>query len=143
MANEETKAWLRSYRYLQKEAERVEDELAFWRSKAEKMTRQMSGMPGSSGEGDRVSAAVEKIVELEEKLEKAHAEVLERREAIESAIDTLPNETYRLLLKLKYINNDTWEVIAEKMNKSSRHTRRIHNFALKELEMSLNVLLDT
>lgn len=133
MTVEETKTWLKSYQYLLKEAERIEEELEYWRSKAEKMTREMSGQPSGSGGGDQVSSSVEKIMELEEELEDKHKDLLERKEAIETAIDALPNETYRLLLKLKYINGNKWETIAVKMNYNYRWTLYLHGRALQAL----------
>ena len=133
MTVEETKTWLKSYRYLLKESERIDEELEYWRSRSEKMTREMTGQPSGPGGGDQVSHSVEKIVELEEKLEQKHRDLMERKTAIEKAIDSLPNETYRLLLKRKYINGNTWEQIAVKMNYNYRWTLYLHGRALQAL----------
>lgn len=133
MTTEEVKTWLRSYRYLKNEAERLEEELAYWRSKAEKMTRELSGMPSGSGGGDKVPACVEKIWELERKLEEQLKEVIGRRNEIEKAISSVPNETYQLLLRLKYIDGDTWEKIAVKMNYKYRWVQYLHGRALQAI----------
>lgn len=131
MTIEETKARLRSYRYLLKESERIEEELEYWRSKSERMTREMCGQPSGSGSGDKVSASVEKILELEEKLSQKHADLMERKAQIEAAIDSLSNETYRLILKLKYINGNTWEQIAVKLDCTYRWVLYLHGRALQ------------
>ena len=133
MTTEEVKTWLRSYRYLKSEAERLEEELAEWRSKAEKMTRELSGMPSGSGGWDKVPACVEKIWELERKLEEQLKEVIGRRNEIEKAITSVPNETFQLLLRLKYIDGDTWEKIAVKMNYNYRWVLYLHGRALQAI----------
>lgn len=133
MTTEEVKTWLRSYRHLKSEAERLEEELAEWRSKAEKMTRELSGMPSGSGGGDKVPACVEKIWELERKLEEQLKEVIGRRNEIEKAITSVPNETFQLLLRLKYIDGDTWEKIAVKMNYNYRWVLYLHGRALQAI----------
>lgn len=133
MTTEEVKTWLRSYRYLKSEVERLEEELAEWRSKAEKMTRELSGMPSGSGGGDKVPACVEKIWELERKLEEQLKEVIGRRNEIEKAISSVPNETFQLLLRLKYIDGDTWEKISVKMNYNYRWILYLHGRALQAI----------
>ncbi len=142
MTIEETKAWLRSYRVLVRESERIEEELAYWRSRAEKMTREMTSQPSGSGSRNSVAVAIEKIMELEERLKATHGNLLEQKSAIETVIDSLSNETYRLLLKLKYINGNTWGQIAVKSYLSERHAKRLCGKAIKDVNMSLNVTLD-
>ena len=133
MTIEETKAWLRSYRYLLKESERIEEELEYWRSKSERMTREMCVQPSGSGSGDKVSDSVEKILEMEEKLSQKQADLIKRKIQIETAIDSLSNDTYQLILKLKYINGNTWETIAVKLNYNYRWTLYLHGRALQAL----------
>lgn len=141
MTTEEVKTWLRSYRYLKSEAERLEEELAYWRSKAEKMTRELSGMPSGSGGGDKVPACVEKIWELERELNAKLSGMVEQRKEIERAIEALPDKQ-KQLLRYRYIDGMKWESIAGKIGNDSRHIRRLHGWALKSLKMSLNVRLN-
>lgn len=136
MTIEETKTWLRSYRYLLKESERIGEELEYWRSKSERMTREMSGQPSGSGSCDKVSASVEKILEIEEKLSQKHADLVEQKTQIEAAIDSLPDDTCRLILKLKYINGNTWEQIAVKLDCTYRWVLYLHGRALQSFVKS-------
>ena len=132
MTTEEVKTWLRSYRYLKSEAERLEEELAYWRSKAEKMTRELSGMPSGSGGGDKVPACVEKIWELERELNAKLSDIVEQRQAIERAIESLPNKQ-KQLMHYRYIDGMKWEKVAVEMNLEYRWVLRIHGRALQEI----------
>ena len=132
MTTEEVKTWLRSYRYLKNEAERLEEELAEWRSKAEKMTRELSGMPSGSGGGDKVPACVEKIWELERKLSAKLSDMVEQRQAIERAIEALPDKQ-KQLMRYRYIDGMKWEKVAVEMNMEYRWVLRIHGRALQEI----------
>ena len=132
MTTEEVKTWLRSYRYLKNEVERLEEELAEWRSKAEKMTRELSGMPSGSGGGDKVPACVEKIWELERKLSAKLSDMVEQRQAIERAIESLPNKQ-KQLMHYRYIDGMKWENVAVEMNMEYRWVLRIHGRALQEI----------
>ncbi len=132
MTTEEVKTWLRSYRYLKSEVERLEEELAEWRSKAEKMTRELSGMPSGSGGGDKVPACVEKIWELERKLSAKLSDMVEQRQAIERAIEALPDKQ-KQLMHYRYIDGMKWEKVAVEMNMEYRWVLRIHGRALQEI----------
>lgn len=133
MTIEEIKNWLKSYRYLIKEAERIEEELEYWHSRSEKITREMSAQPSAKGGQNQISSSVEKIIELEKELQQTYKVLLERKTEIEKAVDALQNETYRLILKLKYINGNNWESIAVKMNYNYRWTLYLHGRALQAL----------
>lgn len=132
MTTEEVKTWLRSYRYLKSEVERLEEELAEWRSKAEKMTRELSGMPSGSGGGDKVPACVEKIWELERELSAKLAGMVEQRKEIERAIEALPDKQ-KQLMRYRYIDGMKWEKVAVEMNMEYRWVLRIHGRALQEI----------
>lgn len=132
MTTEEVKTWLRSYGYLKNEAERLEEELACWRSKAEQMTRELSGMPSGSGGGDKLPTCVEKILELERELNAKLSKMVEQRKEIERAIEALPDKQ-KQLLRYRYIDGMKWERIAEKMNRTTRWVEILHGRALQIL----------
>ena len=132
MTTEEVKTWLRSYGYLKNEAERLEEELACWRSKAEQMTRELSGMPSGSGGGDKLPTCVEKILELERELNAKLSKMVEQRKEIERAIEALPDKQ-KQLLRYRYIDCMKWEKVAVEMNMEYRWVLRIHGRALQEI----------
>lgn len=132
MTTEEVKVWLRSYRYLKGEAERLEEELLYWRSKSEKMTRAMSGMPSGSGGEDQVSGSVEKIMELENRLEDKLSRMVKQRNEIEKIIDSLP-EQQKQILYARYISCLTWDQVSQKMHFDYRWVLRLHKKALQAI----------
>jgi len=87
--------------------------------------------------GNATESAVLRVVELEERLTKEIDELTEKRQEIEQAVNAVPDEVQREVLTRRYLLYQKWEVIAEEMNYSARHIRRLHGYALKN--MSLNV----
>lgn len=73
-------------------------------------------------------------MELEGKLKGQVNDAINRRNQIETAIQTVSNADLRLLLKLRYIDGDTWETIAVKMNYNYRWTLYLHGRALQALQ---------
>ncbi|MDD3230984.1 MAG: hypothetical protein PHE09_17485 [Oscillospiraceae bacterium] len=137
MATPENQAkidWLNRYRKLDKEVGRKCDELSHWRSRATKITPALTGMPGGGAAGDRIQDAVEKIVALEGEIDVEIDRLLQVRGEIEKAIKTVPDDTLRTLLELRYIDGLTFEQIAVRMNYAFRHITRLHGKALHVLE---------
>ena len=89
---------------------------------------------GSGGVTDRVGRTVAKIVDLENKINDYIDRLVSAKEAIASVVAQADNEVYKVLLERRYILHETWEVIAEKMGYSLRHTTRLHNDAMKYLQ---------
>lgn len=138
MTIDEVKAWLRSYRWLQAEIDRTEEEIEQWRARSARLTQSFSGMPSGSGSSDQIPNAVEKITELEEMLNRKIHSLTEKRIAIEKAIVSLPDKQ-RLALHYYYIEGMTWEEVREKLqHEDVRQVHRIHGAALLNLrKMSL------
>ncbi|MCM1024426.1 MAG: hypothetical protein NC395_10265 [Prevotella sp.] len=87
--------------------------------------------------GNVTENAVLRVLELEERLDREIDELSSKRAEIERAVNAIPDEAWREVLTRRYLLYQKWEVIAEKMNYSERHVRRLHGVALKN--MSLNV----
>lgn len=87
--------------------------------------------------GNGTENAVLRVMELEERLNREIDELTEKRQEIEQVVNAVPDEVQREVLTRRYLLYQKWEVIAEEMNFSERHIRRLHGYALKN--MSLNV----
>lgn len=72
-----------------------------------------------------------KIIEMEKDLN----ELCNFQIKLSGAIDKLENTNERAVLRLRYILNQTWEEIAEKMGYSLRQVTRIHGEALKSFKL--------
>lgn len=64
---------------------------------------------GRWGNGDRVADAVEKIMGIEEEINADVDRLISIRVEVEKAIKSVPDETLRTLLELRYIDGMTWE----------------------------------
>lgn len=127
--------WLNRYRKLDTEIDRKCEELSRWRSRAEKITPTLSQAPGGGGNGDRVADAVEKIMGIEEEINADVDRLISIRSEVEKAIKSVPDETLRTLLELRYIDGLTWEKIAVRMNYCYMQVCRLHGKALAEIQM--------
>lgn len=92
--------------------------------------KQITGMPGGSGSGDRLGDTVSKMVDLENHIIAKIDEYMSRRQMISEAIDRMQIEEHRLMLSMRYIRGRSWEQIAEDMHISERQCYRIHGYAL-------------
>lgn len=86
-------------------------------------------LPKSNG----TENAVLRVLELEEHLYKEIDRLTEKRQEIEQAVDSVPDEVQREVLTRRYLLYQKWELVAEEMNYSERHIRRLHEYALKKI----------
>lgn len=73
---------------------------------------------------------IEKIWEYEQKIDAKINRLVDLRAAINAAIESMENPEERLLLKYRYLKNESWEDISYELNVSYRTVHRIHASAL-------------
>ena len=73
---------------------------------------------------------IEKIWEYEQKIDKKINRLVDLRSEINAAIEKMENPEERLLLKYRYLKNESWEDISYELNVSYRTVHRIHASAL-------------
>ena len=105
----------------------------------------------TSSDKDALGNAVSKIVDLEREVNDCIDKFSEKRRNIITKIDSLENDMYYQVLFSRYIEQKTFEKIAEDNEYSVRQILRIHGDALSEFErlygseysnMSLNVTIE-
>lgn len=74
---------------------------------------------------------IEKIWEREQRINEKIDKLVDLKTEIDSAIDQMKNAEERLLLKYRYLKNESWEDIAMDLNVSYRTVHRIHASALR------------
>ena len=74
---------------------------------------------------------IEKIWEREQSLNEKIDRLVDLKTEINAAIDKLEDVEERLLLKYRYLKNESWEDIAMDLNVSYRTVHRIHAAALR------------
>lgn len=131
MTIEEKKERLNRYLDLWADIEIKQQEIETLRSRAEKITNAISPLPGGGNKKD-FTLTVDRIIEIQEKIDKKVQQANEEREYIGRIIDAVKSPLHRRVLQRKYINGDTFEQIAVKENRSYKHiVSRIYPQALK------------
>lgn len=133
MTSQEKKEFLSRYLEILAEEKDIREEIAYWESKAQKITASWSAVPSESKSSDKVQTGAIKIAELRESLIDKINHLVAVRIEIERAIGTVQDDTQRRLLRRKYINGLTLEQIAVEMHYSYVHTCRIHGYALSNI----------
>lgn len=133
MTSQEKKEFLSRYLEILAEEKDIREEIAYWESKAQKITSSWSAVPSGGKGSDKVQMGAIKIAELRESLIDKINHLVAVRIEIERAIGTVQDDTQRRLLRRKYINGLTLEQIAVEMHYSYVHTCRIHGYALSNI----------
>ena len=133
MTSQEKKEFLSRYLEILAEEKDIREEIAYWESKAQKVTSSWSAVPSGGKGSDKVQTGAIKIAELRESLIDKINQLATVRIEIERAIGTVQDDTQRRLLRRKYINGLTLEQIAVEMHYSYVHTCRIHGYALSNI----------
>ena len=88
------------------------------------------GSGGGSGAADRRADVVARIVDAERELDQKIDRMIALRAEIEAVIAGVPDARMRTLLELRYLNNHTWEQIAEEMHFGVQWLHKLHGRAL-------------
>lgn len=81
---------------------------------------------------------LEKVMLLEESINKEIDLYVDLKKQIRTVIDTVEDTDERLVLKFRYIHNYTWEQIGTELRADSRTVRRWHGNALTHVVMPEN-----
>lgn len=126
------------YRTLDRNIDRLEKEKSKWRARAESVSPVYSDTPRAHGGSDKIQEAVERIIELEQEINQRIDELVTLRRQIEGLLASLKDEKLRELMQRYYIDGNTWEQVAEKMEYSdSRWPKRMHKKALAVLSLTI------
>lgn len=92
------------------------------------------GMPfTNTGQySDKVAAAVIKIVECEEEIDRLISMYAEQKKEILAVMEVLPEREYEVMHSY-YILGNTWEQVADEVGKSGVQVWRLKNSALRRL----------
>jgi len=131
------KEFLKQYGDMQYEVRRIEAEIAELRERA--LSIRSSGKINDTVQGGGLNnsmKAVDVYIDKElNRLRKAKANALVKRQEVQSVIEAVEDARYRELLSHRYISLRTWEWIAETMHASRRHITRWHGQALQQVTL--------
>lgn len=97
----------------------------------------LSGMPsgGSRNTEPAFVRAIEKIYDLEKVINAEIDRFVDLKKEIRIVINQVPDNSQKLVLKLRYIQFLKWESVAAEMDLSLKQVHRIHNEALKNVKL--------
>lgn len=97
----------------------------------------LSGMPSSGTRKQEAPFvnAVMKIIELEKVIDAEIDRFVDLKKEIRDVINKVPENSQKLVLKLRYIQFLKWESVAAEMDLSLKQVHRIHNEALKNVKL--------
>lgn len=125
--------YLRQYLKKWQEIDSLKSEIEQLRSRAEQVTQVITDMP-RSGNSIGFPGVVERIMELQQRIEVLVLEAINIRTAIEDKLSLMENGREQNLLRYRYINGFTYETISERMELSDRWVRSLHAKALTHFE---------
>lgn len=76
-----------------------------------------------------------KIQKIEDNIDADLDKALETREKILSAVNTIPDEVQRLIIKYRYLEDYSWIKIMMETHFSERHVYRLHNYAIRSMHI--------
>lgn len=141
--NEAKKEYLMQYRDAVRSEKQIDEEIRQLRLDTMMPAVVNDGMPHGSGAGDLSGYAArvdELLADLKDQMERR---IAIQREII-GAIEKLPNETEKVVLKYRYIHLEdgyrlmSWEKIAVKIGYEYRNTLYLHGKALKHFQVPKN-----
>lgn len=143
MTSQEKKEFLSRYLKVLAEEKDIREEIAYWESKAQKVTASWSAVTSGGKGSDKVQTGAIKVAELRESLMDKINQLAAVRIEIERAIGTVQDDTQRRLLRLRYIKGMTWERIAVEMHYGYQWVCKLHGRALLLIEIKQAIESDT
>lgn len=130
---EETKQELREYRDNIKYIEEKQNDAEELKTRIEKMTTNITGMPNAKGENlDKApfEESLDKIKEIEKKCREKLEELLLKKFIVENKIEQL-EQPFKSILYLRYIRGNTLNKVSDDLGYSYDHICKLHGKALK------------
>lgn len=137
MTNREKKDWLKRYGSLNNEIGSLLRERERWRALLMRITPAYK--QGAQGSMDPHSKddVYARITELTNQIDDAIDRLIDIRAEISAAIDQVPSDRQRVLLRLRYIEGKHWDDIAELMHYdiAAKKVYALHGHALLALKI--------
>jgi len=108
---------------------------------AVKCTAALSGIPHNpSRSKTRMADTIEKIVDLQNEINTDIDRLIDLKREIVQVIKSVPDPEQQTILEKRYLCYLSWEQIAVDMNYSIQHIFRLHDKALENIKMRVNVI---
>ena len=126
---------------LERRVDTIKEQIEHYKSLVNDCSVTYSDSPKSTASNYKLEECTQKIMDLQEELCEAMADLVDVTCEISRAIQKIENYDYQDLLVKRYVLGKTWEKIAEEMNYSEQHIHRLHGEALKKIsDVRVNVM---
>lgn len=129
----QTKYELNGYAYLLEQMKRKQKEWQQWAEIDRVNTSIFSSTPVFSQESSEVKQAILAQTQLVQELAQEICELDKKKKWIELSVQKLTDRNQKLIVQKHYLDQMTFEQIAEEMNFSVRHVLRLNNRALAQI----------
>lgn len=126
--------FLRSYRWALAGEQELLAQIQEARARAGRVTRALSGLPGSPGDASSLERAVEALIDLQQQLAAQVEASCAARCRVEAAIRTVRDPRQQAILRLHYLSGKTFEQIAVELHYSYRQILREYRRAMDVIE---------
>ena len=120
---------------LERRVETIKEQIEHYKALVNDCSVTYSDSPKSTASNYKLEECTQKIMDLQEELCSAMADLVDVTCEIGKAIQKLDNYDYQDLLVNRYVLGKTWEKIAEDMNYGVRNVHRLHGEALREIKI--------
>ena len=120
---------------LERRVETIKDQIEHYKALVNDCSVTYSDSPKSTASNYKLEECTQKIMDLQEELCSAMADLVDVTCEIARAIQKLGDYDYQDLLVKRYVLGKTWEKIAEEMNYELRYIHKLHGKALRELKI--------
>lgn len=127
-------SFLRRYIEAQHRIDDKTEEIERIRQRLYPGSQKLSDMPGGGKRSDWTDTIAE-IIEIENGIKDEIAELTNVRQSVLDAINAVEDDRYRVLLEKRYINDKTWQTVADEMHIDYLTTWRWHCVALSMVEI--------
>ena len=131
------KQYLSRAYWLRKRIAAKEEHLAELRTRAEKSTQILTGMPRGGNTQSAVEQMAVMIADLSWEIELDELDLAHYEEEIKQTIDSVEDPSCFQVLTYRYLAYHTWSQIADEMHYSTSHVYRIHTKSLRAVDMRL------
>ncbi len=122
----ELESYKYEYQYFQEKSKEIEK----LKKEIQKSYDRLSQMKENKIDTFELNKQIERIIEKQTREEDALLIIISKKQEIENKINRLP-QPYKNILFLKYINLNTFDEIALKMNYSTKRIYQLHKIALQ------------
>lgn len=140
--------YLEQVKYLDSMVENKRDEERELWALATSMTQSYSGMPHGSGENDKMTAIVKKIIDARERTNAQIDEYVDAKQDVINHIEMLPRKQYDVLYWLYIKKREkcqkgqkwyyTWSEVADGLGCTEQNIANVRRRALKNLQIILD-----